>query len=53
MTYYEFMAGQPSQFVPRETDFVEFNEPISEGIEVREHATLGEFLRELEGSHAS
>lgn len=50
MTYFEYQAGQPAKFVPCETDFVEFNEPISEGIEVREFETLGEFLKAVESA---
>jgi hypothetical protein len=29
-------------------DLIEFDQPMHEGIEVREHATLGDFLRELQ-----
>lgn len=45
--YCEFNAGTSQQFVPRATDVLEFDQPITEGIEVREHATLGDFLRAI------
>lgn len=47
--YCQYNAGTPQQFVPRESDLLDFDQPITEGIEVREHATLGDFLRELNG----
>jgi|GEM_PF-6785519 len=43
--YCEFNAGRKQRFVPRDTDTIDYDQPITEGIEVREHATLGEFLR--------
>lgn len=49
MTYFEFNAGKQLQFVPRDKDLVEFDQPITEGIEVREFATLGEFLKHAQG----
>lgn len=46
--YCELNAGRSLQFQLRVTDVIEFDQPTHEGIEVREHATLGEFLRELQ-----
>lgn len=46
--YCEHNAGKALAFTPRETDVIEFERHAPAGIEVREHATLGDYLRELQ-----
>lgn len=43
----EYNAGTKQKFVPRESDLIDFPEITPEGIEVREYATLDDFLREF------
>jgi hypothetical protein len=47
--YCEYNAGQKQAFVPREADTVELKEAPSAGIEVREYASLADYLREING----
>jgi hypothetical protein len=46
-TYFEHYAGNKQNYAPRETDLIDFNEPETTGIEVRE-LTPEEWIRELE-----
>lgn len=46
--YCEHNAGQRQQFVLHASDLIEFDQPLTEGIEVREFASLGDFLREAQ-----